>query len=754
MRLRRPRESRTDSFVGRIPSEIDERAFVVGYFSELARQHVLNDLFIEQVLGVIEDVAKANLALGLYELCADGISNEGLRKDAEKWVNGGETRRPPESSVLEGLFYWAKESSNPKVAKKIRVLVLKSLADSGGKLPDVAKIASVKSFAMIKKIFGLNDDDLAILVFFYCAHSSEPLESVINSWRVSELYYGIASCIGLPEARCHARLSNQGPLVEKGIIMPSEQLSRSAISHTLSFDLYTYIAMGGEDNLAADFVSLVDEPTYPLESFPVESGLTDTVVDLLSHASGDSNQNILLYGKEGSGKTKFSRAVAAAAGKKLYEYKQDGYTGGGTNDDIFRILCAVSSLDGRDSILLIDEAEDLLATRSVGGFFAPPARTFQKARIHDVLDSTKCSIIWIVNRLDRMDASTKRRFAFSIEFEALSSSSIKTLARTCLEDIPMSAVLRDRLVTLSGNYGLTGASMQYLRDTVRSVLATGKDDGAILERIERLFESNARLLSGTVMRRPEIEDAYSLDALDTSVPPERLVELVRKALARIESEGSRSRDRRIGLRFLFHGASGTGKTEFARYIAKTVDRPLLVKRASDILDPYVGGSEQNVVRIFREAETSRSILLLDEADSFFFDRSTATRSWERTLVNEFLVQMEEFKGILVCSTNFATVLDSALARRFHETVEFRPLSRASFETLLSRYYPNIVFDDAHIADVLASGPVTPGDFGALKGRTDYLSPEEVSCEYVVESLCAMARAKTRSTSTPIGFSAG
>lgn len=159
-----------------------------------------------------------------------------------------------------------------------------------------------------------------------------------------------------------------------------------------------------------------------------------------------------------------------------------------------------------------------------------------------------------------------------------------------------------------------------------------------------------------------------------------------------------------------------------------------------------------MVRIFREAETTRSILLLDEADSFFFDRSTATRSWERTLVNEFLVQMEEFRSVLICSTNFAAGLDSALARRFHESVEFRPLSRTSFETLLSRYYPNLAFSDAHIVDILSSGPVTPGDFGALKGRTDYLAPEEVSSEYIVESLCAMARAKTRAASALIGFS--
>ena len=70
---------------------------------------------------------------------------------------------------------------------------------------------------------------------------------------------------------------------------------------------------------------------------------------------------------------------------------------------------------------------------------------------------------------------------------------------------------------------------------------------------------------------------------------------------------------------------------------------------------YVGDNEQNIKEAFEEAEETDSILLFDEADSFFANRENANTSWERTMVNEFLTQMEEFSGILICTTNLRKI---------------------------------------------------------------------------------------------------
>ena len=69
-------------------------------------------------------------------------------------------------------------------------------------------------------------------------------------------------------------------------------------------------------------------------------------------------------------------------------------------------------------------------------------------------------------------------------------------------------------------------------------------------------------------------------------------------------------------------------------------RPLLIKRGSDLISAWVGETEQNLAKAFHEAEDLQAILLLDEVDGLLQDRRQATRSWEVSQVNEFLVQLE------------------------------------------------------------------------------------------------------------------
>jgi SpoVK/Ycf46/Vps4 family AAA+-type ATPase len=122
-----------------------------------------------------------------------------------------------------------------------------------------------------------------------------------------------------------------------------------------------------------------------------------------------------------------------------------------------------------------------------------------------------------------------------------------------------------------------------------------------------------------------------------------------------------------------YGPPGAGKSELARYIAGHLDRELMVKRVSDIVSPYVGETEQNISRVFSEAEAAEAVLVIDEADSFLFNRSRAVRSWEISHTNEFLTQMERFRGILICTTNRFEDLDQASVRRFNYKIGFRCL---------------------------------------------------------------------------------
>jgi SpoVK/Ycf46/Vps4 family AAA+-type ATPase len=127
----------------------------------------------------------------------------------------------------------------------------------------------------------------------------------------------------------------------------------------------------------------------------------------------------------------------------------------------------------------------------------------------------------------------------------------------------------------------------------------------------------------------------------------------------------------------FHGAPGTGKTALAEHIAQQLDRPLMIRRASDLVSKFVGETEQQMAAMFREAEAEKAVLLLDEADSFLQDRRGAQRTYEVTEVNEMLQGMERYNGIFVCTTNLLESLDQAALRRFTFKIQFKPLARAA-----------------------------------------------------------------------------
>jgi SpoVK/Ycf46/Vps4 family AAA+-type ATPase len=183
----------------------------------------------------------------------------------------------------------------------------------------------------------------------------------------------------------------------------------------------------------------------------------------------------------------------------------------------------------------------------------------------------------------------------------------------------------------------------------------------------------------------------------------------------------------------FYGAPGTGKTALAEHIAKALERPLLVKQASDLMSKFVGETEQNMAAMFREAETEKAVLLLDEADSFLQDRRGAQRTYEVTEVNEMLQGMERFNGIFVCTTNLLDRLDQAALRRFTFKIKFKPLTAIQREKM---FVTEALAGDAtlltpELASRLARlDQICPGDFAAVKRQVEILAAEFSAQEFM------------------------
>src|SRR5205085_10160970 len=127
---------------------------------------------------------------------------------------------------------------------------------------------------------------------------------------------------------------------------------------------------------------------------------------------------------------------------------------------------------------------------------------------------------------------------------------------------------------------------------------------------------------------PEPNGAVDLDLYEADVP-------IAPLLARIAAPGAPA-----DVSLLLTGPPGTGKTALAAALADRLDRPLLVKRASDLLGAFVGQTEAQIADAFAEAREKGALLLFDEADSLLSDRAGAARSWEVSQVNELLTWMD------------------------------------------------------------------------------------------------------------------
>ena len=176
-------------------------------------------------------------------------------------------------------------------------------------------------------------------------------------------------------------------------------------------------------------------------------------------------------------------------------------------------------------------------------------------------------------------------------------------------------------------------------------------------------------------------------------------------------------------RLCLYGPAGTGKSEYAKFIAKSLNSKLIIKKASDLIDCYVGNTEKNIANAFKEAKDQNAVLVFDEIDSFLQDRTDAVRRWEITQVNEMLVQMESFDGVFIATTNLMDRLDRASIRRFDMKIEFGYMDGAQAAKLLQKECESLGIgaDKAAKNSVAKIKFLTPGDFAAV-ARSAKFSP--------------------------------
>jgi len=130
---------------------------------------------------------------------------------------------------------------------------------------------------------------------------------------------------------------------------------------------------------------------------------------------------------------------------------------------------------------------------------------------------------------------------------------------------------------------------------------------------------------------------------------------------------------RPGYHSLFHGPPGTGKTLTASLLGKVTGRDVYKIDLSMVISKYIGETEKNLEKVFRQAEHKNWVLFFDEADALFGKRTNVNDAHDRFAnqeVSYLLQRMEDYSGVVILASNFKSNLDDAFTRRFQSIIHF------------------------------------------------------------------------------------
>ncbi len=141
-------------------------------------------------------------------------------------------------------------------------------------------------------------------------------------------------------------------------------------------------------------------------------------------------------------------------------------------------------------------------------------------------------------------------------------------------------------------------------------------------------------------------------------------------------------------RLLFWGPPGCGKTAAARMLASRLGIPFGVVRLGSLITSFVGETGSNLQRVLDFAESSRMVLLLDEADAIAKTREDENDVGElRRVVNSLLQGLDSFASkdsILILASNHTRLFDEAVWRRFDDVIHF-PMPQKSERLILLKH---------------------------------------------------------------------
>jgi len=517
-------------------------------------------------------------------------------------------------------------------------------------------------------------------------------------------------------------LVEAGPLLTQLVIATSDICDDQGVSDAEDIEelLFRYICPPGPPALheIGDF-----------RGVPELQLILDYLQDaLVTKAQG---KNILLYGKPGTGKTQLARAMAAKVSAPLYEVPTKDDRSGALTGRIRLDAAKMAQMfleDRLGAILLFDEMEDAFRNTD----------QLAKGWFNQLLEGNQAPVIWISNNIRQVDPAFLRRFDFIVEIEGTSGDDQASRVEQTLSGLPVAPAW---ITEAARKSWMTPALAQNLVEVARYLPA--KQVTRNQQRLEALIKQRLEVMGeGTPQRilkpkkKPDFP-AFRTEWLNTRPTLQNVERLVCK-------EGT--------ARICLYGPPGAGKTAYAQELANRLKKPFMLQSGSDLLDMYVGQTEKNIAEMFDKAERSGAVLLLDEADTFLYNRNMAQRSWELSAINEFMVRLERFEGVFLATTNRFESFDKAILRRFQLKVGFDYLNARQIQAIIKACVVDTEQADALRAEDLKHlSYLTPGVIRAAVQNLR-LRGFKPRTRRLLEALAEEQRQQTDGViSQPIGF---
>ncbi len=612
-----------------------------------------------------------------------------------------------------GLGEWIDPTDREFDPKLVRLALRNAHAASEAKcrtaVPDYCLRRNVKRLA---ELVGLSDTDCRILELAVLLQNERLLDDTadwLGMLSSVKLFYVLSQLLKIPEHDIRASLAAQGTLARSGLVSVDRTGSGSLRSKlNLLSDNFADLIFSSE----ADPVSLLRDTVIPsspahlrFEDFAHIEQLLTIVRAYLRQSihTGRAGVNIFLYGHPGTGKSQLAKLLAQELDCQLFEITSEDEDGDPVKGErrLRAFRAAQSFFSQRRALLLFDEVEDVFSDGDRLFGRKSTAQT-RKAWINRMLEENPVPTLWLSNSIRELDPAFIRRFDMVIELSVPPRKQRECIIQQACSDLVSAEGIR-RIAdseTLAPAVVTRAASVaRVVRDQLGD--SNASDAVELLINTTLAAQGHVQIRRNNPNRLPDIYDPAFIHA-DAD-------------LAQLASGVKRSKAARLCL----YGPPGTGKTAFGRWLAEQLDVPILIRRASDLMSKWVGENEKNIAQAFKQAEQEGAVLLIDEVDSFLQDRRNGKNSWEITLVNEMLTQMEAFSGIFIASTNLLHELDQAALRRFDLKVKFDFLRPEQASELFRRYCRRLALEPlppAILDRVKRLPTLTPGDFAVIAGQ--------------------------------------